>query len=249
MLLVIVLIILLEIFILGYFGNIGPLKFLNENRIKKHPGNNSIYDFSNIEYVEDKRLNNKTLCILGSSVSRGEKSLDNSIGEYFKYKYHCNLIKETVSGTTLAGKKNNTYINRMINNIKEKHIDIFVCQLSTNDILKTKQFGEISNNDDFNIEEITGAIEYIITYVKNNWDCPLFFYTNSYFKNDKYALMVKQLYKLKDKYDIEIIDLYNDEDFNNKYNDLYMFDMIHPTMAGYRLWWCPEIEKQILNKL
>ena len=31
--------------------------------------------------------------------------------------------------------------------------------------------------------------------------------------------------------------------------DLYMADRIHPTKAGYRDWWGPEIERQILSSL
>ena len=60
--------------------------------------------------------------------------------------------------------------------------------------------------------------------------------------------MVKRLYELKRKWDIGVIDLYTDRDFNDIDPDryrLYMFDAIHPTKAGYALWWMPEIKRQL----
>ena len=42
-----------------------------------------------------------------------------------------------------------------------------------------------------------------------------------------------------------------DEEFNNISDEdraVYMHDGIHPTRAGYRDWWGPEIEKQLLDK-
>jgi lysophospholipase L1-like esterase len=61
--------------------------------------------------------------------------------------------------------------------------------------------------------------------------------------------MVKRLYEIKEKYGIGVLDLWNDASFNQIPDDLralYMHDDIHPTKAGYRDWWGPELEKQLL---
>ena len=47
------------------------------------------------------------------------------------------------------------------------------------------------------------------------------------------------------KWNIGVIDLWNNKEFNEALGDnqkLWMSDSIHPTMAGYRDWWTPEIK-------
>ena len=62
--------------------------------------------------------------------------------------------------------------------------------------------------------------------------------------------MVERLEQLQKKWDIDVLDLWSDEAFNNisdAERKRYMTDDIHPTRAGYREWWCPEMERQLWN--
>ena len=250
---IIALLVLIELYVLGEKGGLGPLKFLRQKKISKLEGNGPSYDFSSIEYSGDDRFKDKTLFILGSSVSRGEASLDQAVGEYLAGRFSMKLIKETVSGTCLAGEDPSSYVSRLKHHGNEKeNVDLFLCQLSTNDIHKTKEMGKVSASyelSSFDTKTICGAMEYIIAYVKKEWNCPIFFYTNSYFGSEKYEEMISLLYELKDKWEIHVVDLYYDKEFNERKKDLYMADRIHPTKAGYRDWWGPEIERQILSSL
>ena len=50
------------------------------------------------------------------------------------------------------------------------------------------------------------------------------------------------------KWEIEVLDLWDDEEMNGiEESDykLYMFDSIHPTRAGYLLWWTPKFEDKL----
>ena len=99
---------------------------------------------------------------------------------------------------------------------------------------------------------VTGAIEFIIDYVRNTWNCPVVFFTGSHYESNEYAAMVARLLELKDIYGIGVLDLWNSDEFNRipeNLRSLYMSDNIHPTKAGYRDWWCPEMEKQLLEYL
>ena len=61
--------------------------------------------------------------------------------------------------------------------------------------------------------------------------------------------MVTRLHELEDKYGIGVLDLWTSDDFNaisDADRGLYMNDSIHPTRAGYRDWWGPELERQLL---
>ena len=64
--------------------------------------------------------------------------------------------------------------------------------------------------------------------------------------------MVEQLLKLQEKYEIGVIDLWNDAEMNQVSEEdykLYMFDGIHPTQAGYLNWWTPKMEAYLYDYL
>ena len=63
------------------------------------------------------------------------------------------------------------------------------------------------NNDatkKIDIMEIEKAICFILDYVKATFDCPIVFYTGTYFESDEYVKMIELLYELKEKFDFYI---------------------------------------------
>lgn len=135
------------------------------------------------------------------------------------------------------GKK--SYIERMKTIDTSIEADAFVCQLSTNDATMKKELGTVSDSyevEDFDTLAVAGAIEYIICYARQTWDCPVFFYTGTKYDNEHYGQMVDLLWEIQAKWDIGIIDLWNDEEMNavgaEDYK-LYMVNGIHPSRAGY----------------
>ena len=101
---------------------------------------------------------------------------------------------------------------------KNIQAEVFVCQLSTNDATKEMPLGEISEGfdlNDFDTQTIAGAIEYIIAYAKETWDCPVVFYTQAKYDSEHYGKMVDLLLEIQKKWDITVIDLWNDEEINN----------------------------------
>lgn len=242
--------------VLGVMGGIGPFGFIRENRIKNLAGNAAEYDLSLTEPLENSPLQGKNVCVLGSSVVYGAASQQQAIAEYFKARFGCNVTKEAVSGTTLVDSGDSSYIQRLKNNVDPStSYDLFICQLSTNDATMKKPLGEISSGtelEDFDTSTVTGALEYIIVYAQTNWDCPVVFFTGSHYDSEAYDSMAARLLELKEKYGIWVLDLWDDESFNSISDEeraLYMSDKIHPTKAGYRDWWGPELERQLLQYL
>lgn len=141
-----------------------------------------------------------------------------------------------------------TYVSRLLNVDTSQKFDAVICQLSTNDATLKIVLGEISTStelEDFDRNTVIGAMEYIIAYVKQTWDCPVIFYTGTKYGSEPYAAMVDALLRLQDKWDIGVIDLWNDPDMNAVSGDdydFYMNDSIHPTQAGYLKWWTPKFE-------
>lgn len=238
---------------IGWRYNFGPMKTLGEKRLAGMSGNAAKYDFTQLQKIDNSPLEGKTVLFLGSSVTNGASSLHNSLPEYFSARMGCRSIKEAVDGTTLVDNGTNSYIQRMLSNVSASEpIDLLICQLSTNDASKEMPLGEIHTGKsllDFDTSTVTGAIEYIVCYAQETWGCPTVFYTNARFDSEAYAAMVARVLEIEEKWGIGVLDIWTDESFNDispGERDLYMYDNIHPTKAGYRDWWGPELERQLL---
>lgn len=238
---------------------------MEERKRSAAPGNRDEYNVENLEKHPDSPLSGKNIIFLGSSVTYGAAAEGQSFVELFESLDGVNVIKEAESGTTLADKTSvlaliafgngDSYVKRLKQVDQSFKADCLVCQLSTNDASMKMPLGEISEGKDpagFDTKTVTGAMEYIISYCAETWNCPAVFYTGSYYESEEYAAMVRRLHELQVKWDIGIIDLYTDEAFNhiNKETyDFYMFDPIHPTKAGYTEWWMPAMETQLIQIL
>ena len=224
----------------GYVGNM--LGVFNE-------GNYGDFALKDTASVPDSPINGKTVIFLGSSVTFGYGSLGVSFADFLEKTDGITAVKEAVSGTTLVDIKSNSYVSRMKKIDKDINADAFVCQLSTNDATKEMPLGEISDGfdtDDFDTQTVAGAIEYIIAYAKETWNCPVVFYTQAKYDSGHYAKMVELLLEIQKKWNITVIDLWNNDEINSitdKERNIYLVDHIHPTKAGYKEWWLSEFQK------
>ena len=242
---------LIGLLVAGSLWGIPPFGGLFDMRIAKLAGNGEQYSVENVEELEESPLEGMNICYLGSSVTYGAYSQGVSFADYIAKRNGTTFVKEAVNGTTLAD-GNNSYISRMEKLDKGARFDLFVCQLSTNDATQNKPLGEVSEagTTEFDTSTVCGAIEYIIDYATETWACPVVFYTNSYYESQSYAAMVDALKEIQQKYDIGVIDLYSDKEFNDisaEQRSLYMADDIHPTKAGYLEWWTPKMEEHLYN--
>ena len=216
------------------------------------PGNAEKYNMNTVNRRTGHPLEGKQVLFLGSSVTLGSASIEQGVPEYFAARFGCIPVKEAVCGTTLVDTGSDSYIHRLLHC---PHItaapDLVVCQLSTNDASRGFPLGQITNTDapeGFDTATITGALEYILSYCSETLGCPVAFYTGSRYDSSLYGQMVTRIHELQDKWNFTLLDLWSNDDFNNispELRALYMSDPIHPTKAGYRDWWCPEIERQL----
>ena len=208
-------------------------------------GNSKEYNLDNVEVLKVSPLNNKRIGFLGSSITFGSAAEGTSFVEYISKRNNCSYVKEAVSGTTLVDSDPSSYVSRMKTIDKNERFDLFVVQLSSNDASQNKDLGDVYDQEP---NTICGAINYIIQYVRNTWHCPVVFYNSPKYESENYQAMVNALNKIKDIQNIVVIDMYNDEEFNNitpEQRNLYMADGVHPTKAGYLKWWTPRMEKDL----
>ena len=233
----------------GYQWSWGPFMKLHDFKTSALEGNGEKYSLDNAAPNADSPIEGKTVLFLGSSVTYGSGV---SFADYIGKRDGCTVIKSAVSGTTLVESGINSYVSRLKKLDAEK-VDLFVCQLSTNDASQKKELGKIiesKNLNDFNTKTIAGAIEYIICYSKEKWNCPVIFYTNPRYDSELYGEMVDILKEAEAKWGISVIDMWNDAELNaalNKNTALYMADKIHPTKAGYLEIWTPFMEKTVFG--
>ena len=206
----------------------------------------------NESYLDkNSNLNNKRILFLGSSITYGAAAKGNSFVAFLNKEYGVDTIKEAQSGTTLAGKQKSSYVERLKSNVSaDNKLDAFVCQLSTNDARFNKPIGSISESysiNDFDTETIIGAIEFIISYIKENWDCPIVFYTCIRDKDPYYEFLINKLLEIKNKWDIHIIDVWGDKIINKLAKDdkTMMADDAHPTQKGYRYLYTPIFSEKL----
>lgn len=236
----------------GYQWSWGPFMKLHDFKTSALEGNGEKYSLDNAAPNADSPIEGKTVLFLGSSVTYGSASGGVSFADYIGKRDGCTVIKSAVSGTTLVESGINSYVSRLKKLDAEK-VDLFVCQLSTNDASQKKELGKIiesKNLNDFGTRTIAGAIEYIICYSKEKWNCPVIFYTNPRYDSEPYGEMVGILKEAETKWGISVIDMWNDAELNaalNKNTALYMADKIHPTKAGYLEIWTPFMEKTVFE--
>lgn len=241
------------IMILTIIANIGTLPGRIFPSLRN--GNALAYSVKLSKENEESPLKGKNIIFLGSSVTYGSNSLGESFVDYLQKIDGINAVKEAVSGTTLVDDGKKSYIARMKTIDKSFKADAFVCQLSTNDASKELPLGEVSQStapEDFDTQTVAGAIEYIITYARSTWNCPVIFYTGTQYDSARYGEMVELLLEISQKYGTGVIDLWNNAELNDISKadyDFYMANGIHPKRAGYKLWWLPEFEKYLTEAL
>ena len=221
---------------------------------KALPGNADIYDVSLVLTDKTSPLFGKTIIFLGSSVTVGALSFGQACADFLQAKDGIIALKEAVSGTTLADDDHDgtSYIERMHTIPTDIHVDAFVCQLSTNDAWKGKAMGAVAAKGPYDTGTVAGAMQYVVEYARATWHCPVLFYTGTYFESEAYAQMVDLLMQIKELMGISVIDLYHDEEMRAVTPEdyaLYMHDPIHPTKAGYELWWTPKFEDVLVQVL
>lgn len=212
------------------------------------------YGLDTTAVASKSTLKGKTIIFLGSSVTKGYGSFGLSFADFLESSDGIIAVKKAVSGTTLVDVKSNSYVSRMKTIDKNIKADAFVCQLSTNDATKEMPLGNMSDSfdiDTFDTQTVAGAVEYIIAYARDTWNCPVVFYTQAKYDSEYYGEMVNLLLQIQSKWNISVIDLWNDEKINAITDDerkLYLIDHIHPTRAGYQIWWLPKFQ-QILYEI
>lgn len=200
-------------------------------------------------------ISGKRIAWLGSSVTYGSASGGYSMADAIAEKREDTLCyKYAVSGTTLVNEAADSYVARLQKMDTTVDLDMLVVQLSTNDATQEKPLGAISASmeiADFDTTTVAGAIEYIIAYARVTWGCPVVFYTGTYYESTAYAAMVELLLAIQTKWQIGVIDLWNDAQMIALYGTepytRYMADVIHPTALGYQQWWTPKFEAYMLQ--
>lgn len=201
-------------------------------------------------------LSGKTILWIGSSVTYGAQSGGHySMVDAVEDNHPATVCeKYAISATTLVNTGIDSYVGRLMRIPKDKKPDLIVVQLSTNDATTGKPFGEIAEGTDladFDDSTIAGAIETIIAYARDTFNCPVVFYTGTFCEKENYPEMVDLLLKIQEKWGIGVIDMFNNPEMTAVYGtdqyNTYMYDEVHPYRVGYVEWWTPVIDSYLVD--
>lgn len=247
-------------------------------------GNADAYSVANTFALPIRPLENKTIFWLGSSETRGAYSVNNeAVPEYFAKRQNATSIKSGVDGATvffddtITNDGNCTSTHSFVTRIKSFNKnaapDALVVCVSTNDAKAMyyegkDRLGSVTDADktalaDFDTSTTLGALEYIICYAKETWNCPVVLHTstsagglNEWFftaeQKANYENIVNALGALETKWGVTVLDLYGDTEMNSVSDTLfdnYMHDPVHPLRYGYLKWWTPKFEACLENIL
>lgn len=198
------------------------------------------YDEGKIYYKKalDNVLETMIGGFLGSSVTRGVNIPTSFVEHLSTRNPYLTYEKSAVNGTTLYDNGADSYYQRLTK-MKKHNYDFFVVQLSTNDASKN-----------YPISQTETAIRNIVSYIDENFGCPILFYTNPLYTQNVYSQMVTMLLRIKDELNINVLDMYHDEAINNMSateRSKYMIDAIHPTVLGYQELFTCRFERSILS--
>lgn len=220
------------------------------------PGNRPAYRPEAQPVHPGSPLRGKRILFLGSSVTQGMTARGDSFVDYLAREDGCLAVKAAVLASTLADRGPHSYLKRLRRHpITKQPLDCFVCQLSTNDATFRSRLGTIGGSfdpADFDTGTAAGGIEAIIAFARDTWHCPVVFLTGTQYDNPRYHKLVNLLLDAEEKWDINVIDLWHDRALNNISEDkrrCYMADGVHPTRAGYLLWWTPAIRQGLCRIL
>lgn len=232
----------------------------------RHPGsfykkispNDPYWDTLHAPKIPDSPLKGKRLFFLGSSVTLGLRSANESVADYLAAQDGVLIVKEAVSGTTLRQENpaDLSYLSRLLRSEAYRGRDKFdavIIQLSTNDAWDEKKLGLPLENE--NPATTYGAIEALITAVTKRFGCPVFFYSGAHYSemNGKtYAELVKGMAAIAEKRQIGFLNLYDNQAFNDlavAHYPYWMSDGIHPFRSGYRAWWTPYFRAYLSQNL
>lgn len=158
----------------GYTWSWGPFHRLHDVKTEDHPGNAAKYMPEAQAKLPVNVLTGKRIVCLGSAVTYGASAKGISFADYLGVRDGCEIVKEAVSGTTLVNNGPDSYISRMKRLSVEEPVDLFLCQLSTNDASQRKPLGMVTDSRDiaaFDTGTVAGAIEYIIACAKETYNC------------------------------------------------------------------------------
>jgi len=212
---------------------------------------------SEIVTPEPVTLAGKNIVFLGSSLTYGDGGY--SMCEYLEENNNALITKWAVSSTWLINREDGTsYVERLAKNVDTiDKCDFLICQLSTNG--SGIPIGAVSDSylsEDFDTKTIIGAVEYVIAKSKETWGCPVAFYTVAYHERSEYASWISALYKVQQKWNkgrtyFGVIDLFNDEEFNDitdeQRKSYFKADGVHVTKKAYEEWWGPRFAEFLLD--
>lgn len=207
-----------------------------------------------------KSLENKTVLSFGDSIMHGDGNDYVGIAELISLKYNTKAIDYSKGGATFGVASGREQIsNQILRAIQNnEQADVILINGGTND-MRHVPYGEVSDDDDFSYgehgrQEFCQGMEYALGLLKDNYPDTPFLYVRAH--DMKFSLERNELHygktavEICDKWDVPLVDIFNDTDFDAHDTDIryeYTYhsrrcaygDSVHPNRDGYYKFYIP----------
>lgn len=221
-----------------------------------------------IKYFDN--INKASLYVDGDSIAYGAGSHGFSYGELLARQKHLMLTKPAKSGATLSCNQNgrNHIPESVLKNANKKY-DYAIIDGGVNDYFQNSSPGKVTakGNTKFDKNTVCGGLETIFYHFRTKYPDTKLYFLSAHnildIKNKKNSIgytyndYVNRIAEVCRKYNVQIIDCYNQSGFNTSNESLKKQytrnnnevnpngDGVHPNLSGYKKFYMPVIYKTV----
>lgn len=202
--------------------------------------------------LEERGIEKLNIAYLGADITYGTKEDGKSFADVLANKYDHTYIKEAVPGSLLTGTDKDGYIQRLEAMDQSITPDIFVIEIGQNDIAQGVDVGEYKeadSRDDLDTSTMTGALQYMVSYVKDTYQCEILLMSSIQYDNKAADDLEHKIWDVANNEKVKVVDLWYQLSTEIDNFASYMLDETHPNALGYEEYYNPFIESKIKELL
>lgn len=200
---------------------------------------------------EETLLSGSHIAVVGSTLTVGNGKT--SYTDYLEKKNGMTVDVFATKDATLTGDGEQSYKAQLDAMDKDATWDMILVEIPPTETDQKAEVGELSESEDrdtYDLETLTGAYQYIVSYCWDNWKAPAVFVTGiQEGKKDNIYDMRQAVWPVKYGMDhAYVMDLWEKLDYKDKNISTYKQKDGTLSDAGYMNWYGPALQTELIEK-
>lgn len=197
--------------------------------------------------AEESTITGLNVAWLGSDAAEGAMTDGVSYVDYLAERNDMQITKETKAGSSMVDSGADGYIARLEKMDTDVDYDMFIVEMPICDVNATVgEISESTDRDDYDVSTLYGSMQYIYSYVEENFDDEVVFVTPAKCDvkgGDDYAQTV---WEIKKHYDSQVLDLWHNINLIDA-DEKYLCDSSNPSVEGIKDLYIPCLEEKLIS--